>query len=420
MRLLYSLLLALAAPILLLGLYKKKEGKPSVGNRWKEHFGFTPKLESTEQPIWLHAVSVGEVLASKPIIQALQKNYPLTPILVTTTTSTGAAQAEKIEGISHRYMPIDFSWCITGFLRAINPSVMLIMETELWPNTLYQVKKTGTPIVVMNARLSEKSMLNYQKVKPIFNLAAPFIDRIVCQFDSDKIRFLALNIPQKKLSTAGSVKFDLHIDSDIKQQGAELANQWNNRPTWIAASTHEGEDKLILQAHQKLLKTHPHALLVLVPRHPERFNNVFLLAKDANLNTVKRSSSEKISEITQVYLGDTMGEMLLLFAATDIAFMAGSLLGKKVGGHNLLEPAALEKPILTGPSYFNFQVIGKQMLEQGACVICNTPSEIAKQVAELIDNPQQQKTMGSSALQIVKANQGAVEKTIQIIDDAIS
>lgn len=289
---------------------------------------------------------------------------------------------------------------------------MLIMETELWPNTLYQVSKTRTPIVVMNARLSEKSKRNYQRVQPIFNLAAPFIDHIVCQFDNDKERFLELGIAPQKLSCVGSVKFDLHIDSAIKQQGAELAKQWHNRPTWIAASTHQGEDELLLQAHRQLLQTHPDALLVLVPRHPERFSDVFLLAKDANLNTIRRSSEEVISDRTQVYLGDTMGEMLLLFAATDIAFMAGSLLGKKVGGHNLLEPAALEKPILTGPSYFNFQVIGEQMLQQGACAVCNTPNEIAQQLIELMDNPQQQQMMGASALQIVQANQGALEKTL--------
>lgn len=334
------------------------------------------------------------------------------PILVTTTTATGAAQVEKLTGVTHRYMPVDFGWCVKRFLRIINPSIMLIMETELWPNTLYQVSKTRTPIVVMNARLSEKSKRNYQRVQPIFNLAAPFIDHIVCQFDNDKERFLELGIAPQKLSCVGSVKFDLHIDSAIKQQGAELAKQWHNRPTWIAASTHQGEDELLLQAHRQLLQTHPDALLVLVPRHPERFSDVFLLAKDANLNTIRRSSEEVISDRTQVYLGDTMGEMLLLFAATDIAFMAGSLLGKKVGGHNLLEPAALEKAILTGPSYFNFQVIGEQMLQQGACAVCNTPNEIAQQLIELMDNPQQQQMMGASALQIVQANQGALEKTL--------
>jgi len=423
MRFLYSLLLALVSPLFLFNLYKKKAGKPHIGIRWKEHFGFTPELNlpaPSSAPIWIHTVSVGEVLASKPIILTLKKNYPHIPIIITTTTTTGAAQATKIKGVTHRYMPIDFAWCIKGFLRQIKPQILLIMETELWPNTLYQVHKKQIPIIVMNARLSKKSQQNYQRIKPIFNLAAPYIRHIICQFKADQDRFLALGIPREKLDVGGSVKFDLSIPPHIIPQGKQLAQEWHNRPTWIAASTHKGENKLILQAHKKILASQPDALLLLVPRHPEDCAPVYTLIQDLDLTCTKRSTQNKIEDNIQVYLGDTMGEMLLMFAATDISFMAGSLLGGKVGGHNVLEPAALSKPILTGPSYFNFQIITEQLINKKACIICASPEQIAHHVLWLMQHPTQQKNMGEQALKVVKENQGAVNHTLHIIAPYLS
>ena len=272
-RFLYSFLLMLAAPFLLFGLYKTKEGKPSVGKRWVEHFGSTPLLNKPS-PLWIHAVSVGEVIAAKPVIFAIQQQYPSLPILVTTTTATGAAMAEKIAGVEHRYMPIDFAITVKRFLTRVQPRALLIMETELWPNTLAAVKAFGCPIVVLNARLSERSKHRYQKVQPLFNWIAAHLDLVLCQFKDDADRFKALGIAAEKVKVTGSVKFDLPDFDGANEAVTSLLQQMGERQTWIAASTHAGEDDILLRAHQKLLASHPDAILLLVPRHPERFNQV--------------------------------------------------------------------------------------------------------------------------------------------------
>lgn len=415
MRILYTLLLALAAPFLLLGLYRAKDGKPKVGKRWVEHFGFTPTLASEKRPIWIHAVSVGEVIAAKPVIAALQNAYPDDTILVTTTTATGADIASKIAGIEHRYMPIDFAFAVRSFLRRLNPKILLIMETELWPNTLATVKKVSVPVVVMNARLSEKSMKGYQRVQPLFNLLSKNIDYVLCQFEEDAQRFVTLGVPQSKVSVSGSVKFDLPPFDASDEAATLLKAQCDERPVWIAASTHPGEDEILLDAHRLLLAQAPNTLMMLVPRHPERFSAVAELVKEKGFTLSRRSKEESITPQTQVYLGDTMGEMMKLFAASDVTFMAGSLIGDKVGGHNLLEPASLAKPMVTGPSYFNFQVIAEQLIEAGACEVCQESEDIAAHITALLDDSDKRKKAGAAALAVVEKNRGAVAKTLETV-----
>ncbi|MDD1793596.1 lipid IV(A) 3-deoxy-D-manno-octulosonic acid transferase [Enterovibrio sp. ZSDZ42] len=415
MRLLYTLLLFIAAPFLLLGLYRAKDGKPRVGKRWVEHFGKTPALVG-QRPIWIHAVSVGEVIAAKPIILALRKTYPDASILVTTTTTTGAAIASKLgDGVEHRYMPIDFSFAVNGFLKRVKPQTMLIMETELWPNTLTSVKKAGIPIIVMNARLSEKSMRGYQRVQPMFNLLSKNIDHILCQFQDDADRFVQLGVNSKRVSVSGSVKFDLPEFDNTSEAVVALKQEIKQRPVWVAASTHPGEDEILLEAHQALLAEQPDALMVLVPRHPERFGDVAALAEQKGFSLSRRSQSQPIDDNTQVYLGDTMGEMMTLLATSTVTFMAGSLMGDKLGGHNLLEPASLGKPQITGPSYFNFQVIGDQLIEAGACEVQEAPSDIANALLGFMNNPEKCQQAGETALNVVERNRGAVAKTLEAI-----
>ncbi|MEZ8141243.1 3-deoxy-D-manno-octulosonic acid transferase [Enterovibrio norvegicus FF-454] len=415
MRLLYTLLLFIAAPFLLLGLYRAKDGKPRVGKRWVEHFGRTPALVG-QRPIWIHAVSVGEVIAAKPIILALRKTYPDASILVTTTTTTGAAIASKLgEGIEHRYMPIDFGFAVSGFLKRMNPKIMLIMETELWPNTLTAVKQAGIPIIVMNARLSEKSMRGYQRVQPLFNLLSNNIDHILCQFKDDADRFIQLGVNSQHVSVSGSVKFDLPEFDESNHAVVALKQALKQRPVWVAASTHPGEDEILLDAHQALLAKQPDALLVLVPRHPERFGDVAALIEQKGFSLSRRSQSQPINDNTQVYLGDTMGEMMTLLATSTVTFMAGSLMGEKLGGHNLLEPASLGKPQITGPSYFNFQVIGDQLIEAGACEVQEAPSDIANALLGFMNNPEKCQQAGEAALNVVERNRGAVAKTLEAI-----
>ncbi|PNM49328.1 3-deoxy-D-manno-octulosonic acid transferase [Vibrio cholerae] len=413
LRTLYTLLLALAAPFLLYGLYRHKQGKTSVGKRWKEHFGITPPLKATNSPIWIHAASVGETLAVTPLIKQIKQRSPNTPILLTTTTPTGAEQAEKLaDWVEHRYTPIDFSFAVRGFLRRVRPCQLIIVETELWPNTLHTVAKAGLPITLVNARLSEKSYRGYQRIRSFFNSMAKPLSLVLCQFADDAQRFILLGVAETKIKITGSIKFDISITDEVIAQGEALRTALgNHRPIWIAASTHQGEDEIVLSAHQEILKQHPNALLILVPRHPERFTAVHKLAASV-FSVQTRSSQQTITSDTQVYLGDTMGEMLVLIGASDVCFMGGSLVGKKVGGHNLLEPASLAKPIITGPSFYNFTDITHALINAHACVIADQPETIAKQVNHWFSDAQERQQCGKNALAIVMQNRGALENTL--------
>lgn len=414
-RWLYTFLLTIVSPFLMWSLYRKRDGKPSVGARWKEHFGFTPPLETNKSPIWIHAVSVGETLSVSPLIKKLKSQYPDQPIVITTTTPTGAEQAAKLQGIAeHRYMPFDFSFAISGFLNAIKPSQLLIMETELWPNTLHTVARSGIPITIINARLSERSCQRYAKVQPIFNMLAKNLTRVLCQYPDDAQRFIRLGVAKEKIFVTGSIKFDIDIDQTTIQKGQQLrSNLGRNRPIWIAASTHQGEDEQVLAAHAEVLKEHPNALLILVPRHPERFNAVFELCKTQFISVRRTETEAELDPEVQVYLGDTMGEMLVLMGAADICFMGGSLLGDKVGGHNVLEPAALGKPILIGPSYYNFMDIVQFMLEKKAIIVTDSASIISLNIKNLFNNKKNGRIVLTN--QLVNKNKGALKKTIALL-----
>ncbi|MEZ8195311.1 3-deoxy-D-manno-octulosonic acid transferase [Vibrio cortegadensis] len=441
-RLIYTLLLSLASSLLLFGLYKSKPNKPKFGSRWKEHFGVTPPLINAAEnrnikPIWVHAVSVGESIAATPLIKKMLEQNPQQPIIVTTTTSTGAEQVAKLASahtmIEHRYMPLDFTFAVKGFLKAIQPSKMLIIETELWPNTVNAVNQAGIPIYVVNARLSEKSFLNYAKVQPLFNQIEKCLTKVLCQFDSDKERFAQLGVSKEKLVTTGSIKFDITISDQTIEQSKALRKQLGvDRPIWIAASTHKGEDEQVLAAHAEVLKQHPNALLILVPRHPERFDEVFELCKSLKFTSTRRTSNEAftartssteasaikdratktLAAETQVYLGDTMGEMLVLMGAADVCFMGGSLLGDKVGGHNVLEPAALGVPVITGPSYFNFKEIVDPMINASAILISSKHPELSQNISLLNSSKETYSIIAENALNIVKQNQGSLTKTL--------
>ncbi|MDQ2164237.1 MULTISPECIES: lipid IV(A) 3-deoxy-D-manno-octulosonic acid transferase [Vibrio] len=417
-RWLYTFLLTIVSPFLMWSLYRKRDGKPSVGARWKEHFGFTPPLETNKSPIWIHAVSVGEALSVSPLIKKLKSQYPDQPIVITTTTPTGAEQAAKLQGIAeHRYMPFDFSFAIRGFLNAIKPSQLLIMETELWPNTLHTVARSGIPITVINARLSERSCQRYAKVQPIFNMLAKNLTRVLCQYPDDAQRFIRLGVAKEKIFVTGSIKFDIDIDQTTIQKGQQLRSDLGrNRPVWIAASTHQGEDEQVLAAHAEVLKEHPNALLILVPRHPERFNAVFELCKTQFISVRRTETETELDPEVQVYLGDTMGEMLVLMGTADICFMGGSLLGDKVGGHNMLEPAALGKPVLTGPSYYNFTDITEQLIKAEGLEVVTTAKAISKSISQAFNDKNVLHSKSQSTRLVIDKNRGSLANTISAIE----
>lgn len=410
-RALYTLILTLAAPLLLFGLYKSKPNKPKFGQRWKEHFGRTPALDCKERPIWIHAVSVGESIAATPLIKALKQQHPDQPILVTTTTSTGAEQIAKLgDLVEHRYMPIDFAFAVRGFLKVINPGKMLIIETELWPNTLNVVNKANVPIYVVNARLSEKSCNNYAKVQSLFNVIEPCLTKVLCQNQTDADRFESLGVSKEKLTVTGSIKFDIQISVQVKKAGKELRESLGlNRPVWIAASTHKGEDEQVLQAHKEVLAQRPEALLIIVPRHPERFDDVFALCQSSGFNSTRRTNAAIVNADTQVYLADTMGEMLILLGASDVCFMAGSLLGDKVGGHNVLEPVALNVPVISGPSYFNFKAIVEDMIALNIIDITDK-TQLASKVLERFQHSNSQQMSD-----FIQGYLNSTQKTIEAI-----
>ncbi|WP_114634214.1 lipid IV(A) 3-deoxy-D-manno-octulosonic acid transferase [Vibrio splendidus] len=417
-RTLYTLFLTLVSPVLLFGLYRSKPNKPKFGNRWKEHFGIIQKLKSNDRPIWIHAVSVGECIAATPLIKALKNENPTQPILVTTTTSTGAEQISKLGSlVEHRYMPIDFAFAVRSFLKATQPCKMLIIETELWPNTLYEVNKFGIPVTIVNARLSQKSRDNYAKFKPIFNIIEPCLTQVLCQHKTDAEHFQSLGVPQDKLKITGSIKFDIEISPQSKRLGTKLRQRLGcERPIWIAASTHKGEDVLALNAHKHILEHIPNALLVLVPRHPERFNDVFYLCANEGFKTTRRTSKIPIEESVQVFLGDTIGEMLTFLGASDVCFMGGSLIGNEVGGHNVLEPAALGIPTITGPSYYNFSFIVESLIDIGAIQV-STPQSLGSDISRLLLEHEERYKQSRKLLKFMTENSGSLDKTTTLVNE---
>ncbi|MBS2781501.1 lipid IV(A) 3-deoxy-D-manno-octulosonic acid transferase [Aeromonas salmonicida] len=408
-RLLYNLLIHLGLPLALLALYKPKKGKPGFGARWAEHLGRTP-ASGQEAPLWIHAVSVGETLAISPFIRALKAERPDLPILLTTTTRTGAEQAAKLgDLVVHRYAPLDYPWAVAAFLKCIKPRALWVMETELWPNWLAACEARHLPVTIINARLSERSCQRYARFQGAFDALSRPLTHLLCQHQDDAERFARLGIGREQLAVTGSIKFDIQLGDEVQAWGHALRQQLGqNRPVWIAASTHQGEDEQVLAAFDLVLQRHPQALLILVPRHPERFDRVAELC--APYGCVRRTGGAPIRETDKVYLGDTMGELPLMLAAADVAFVGGSLV--KVGGHNLLEPAALGKPCLTGPAYFNFSDITRQLVAQGGAALVADAAALGEKVSELLADEGERRQMGEQARAVVLRNQGALARTL--------
>ncbi|KQO44302.1 3-deoxy-D-manno-octulosonic acid transferase [Pseudomonas sp. Leaf83] len=413
-RLLYTLLLHLALPLIALRLALRARKAPAYARRINERFSLGLP---TMQPggIWVHAVSVGESIAAAPMIRALQAQYPELPITVTCMTPTGSERIQAMFGnsVQHCYLPYDLPWASARFLDRVQPCLAVVMETELWPNHIHQCAKRGIPVALANARLSERSARGYARFAKLTAPMLAELSLIAVQTQAEAQRFLTLGARPECVEVTGSIKFDLKIDAELLQRAVELRRQWQaeQRPVWIAASTHAGEDEIVLTAHRQLLATWPDALLILVPRHPERFNSVHELCISEGLKTRRRSMGEAVQASDQVLLGDTMGELLFLYALADIAFVGGSLVAN--GGHNLLEPAALGKPVLSGPHLFNFLEIAAQLREAGAMSEVENAMQLADKVAALLNEPSEMLRMSQAGLSVLKANQGALERLLE-------
>lgn len=419
-RLIYSLLFLLLLPVILIRLFQRGRKAPEYKDRIKERFGFFIKPVLHQRPIWVHAVSVGETLAIAPMVKALKQQYPNTPIVMTCTTPTGSERIKAIfgEGVFHVYAPYDEYTCVKRFYNKMNPALAIFVETEVWPNMIAEAKSRNIPTVLANARMSEKSARGYAKLSWLTRPVFAGLSHVMAQSQSDGDRLLSLGVKKHHLSITGSVKFDIEISDAIREQAAALKKAYQGdketpRPIWIAASTHQGEDELLLDAHKQVLTQNPSALLILVPRHPERFNSVFNLIKQQGFDAMRRTQKQAPSSNQQVLLADTMGEMMCLLGSADIAFVGGSLV--PTGGHNMLEPAAWGLPVMTGPHRFNFQAISDLLIEANNLVVVENPQAIAEQINAWITDRTLRESTGQAGKSVVEQNRGALDKQLEIL-----
>ena len=410
MRLLYTLCWYLAVPWLLLRLWWRGRLAPGYRRRWRERLVFGQR-PADQDCVWIHAVSVGETLAAAPLIRALLKRYPDTPLLVTTTTPTGSERVQALFGdqVHHVYCPWDLPGAVARFFSAWRPRLLLVMETELWPNLVAAAAQRQVPVVLVNGRLSEKSYRGYARFDSLVRPMMQGLSRLLVQAEADAERFRALGA--ESVEVTGSIKFDLELSAELRQQAAALRRSMGERPVWIAASTHPGEDEIVLAAHRQVLARYPQALLVLVPRHPERFDRVAAQVQGQKMTLARRSAAQSPAEV-QVYLADTMGELLMLFGAADVALVAGSLL-PPLGGHNLLEPAAWSMPVVSGPYLKNFATIAQWLATDDALLLVRDEQALARAVLTLFDDPARRRALGESANAVVDRHRGALERVLQ-------
>lgn len=411
---LYNLLSILALPGVLLRLLWRARKNPGYALRIAERFGFYSKNYQTGG-IVVHAVSVGETVAAQPLIESLLQTYPDTPITVTSTTPTGSARVTNLFGdaVQHVYLPYDYSWALRQFFKTFKPSIMIVMETEWWPNLLIQTHKRNIPLVMANARLSERSLKGYLRIGSLARRMAMCITKICAQTSKDADNFIALGVPADRVAVTGNIKFDSTAEDLVRERAAKLKSSIGDRPVWIAASTHAAEEALVIEAIQTILLKFPQALTIIVPRHPERFAAIYQSLTQAGLQVARRSQNESITPETQVYLGDTMGELLLLYGAADSAFVAGSFV--PAGGHNMLEAAMMGCAIVMGPHLQNVSTQAAQLVQAQGMVVVDSPAALAQQIMEWFQYPDKRQLSAERAHKFMLDNQGAVERTMNLI-----
>ena len=416
LRYFYSVAYYIAVPGLLLRLWwRSLRYNRDYGLRWLERFGVIPRLKDPKV-IWVHAVSMGETLAAAPLVKTLLSRYPDYHIVMTSTTPTGALQVAKHFGqqVTALHTPYDLPDCVNRFLDRVHPDLGIILETELWPNLLAACSQRKIPLMLANARLSARSCRGYQRIAPLARQMVNSFARVAAQAELDGQRFLGLGLEPQRLQVSGNIKFDVQPAPDLRSRGQALRDEWGaSRPVWVAASTHEGEETILLAALKKVREDFPELLFILVPRHPERFAKVAQLCVQAGYQTALRSQKDPVNPDTEILLGDTLGELMLFYAAADIAFVGGSFV--EVGGHNLIEPAILGVGVLTGPHLHNFVDISQLLLSAGGAQIVSDADTLSAAVIKLLRDPKQRIIMGENGRQAVLANTGALEKHLEWI-----
>jgi 3-deoxy-D-manno-octulosonic-acid transferase len=441
-RFIYSWLVRCAVPVALAAILWRGLRDRSYWQGLGQRLGFGRELSA--RSIWLHAVSLGEMSAAAPLLQALRSRHPDIPLLVTTATPAGRARAQALfaEGADVRFLPYDTPGSVTRFLARTRPRVAIIMETELWPNLLRECDRGRIPVLLASARLSVKSVSRYRRFSSLFGGVFTKNLMVAAQSAADAERFTAIGAAAERTLVVGNVKFDLQTGAGNLEAGRQLRAAYaGTRPVWIAGSTHAGEEEQLLDAHALLLKTRPSTVLLLVPRHKDRFAGVAELLTRRGTKFARRGQmtrgekaargeqavrgehaaygedTVRLPSDTSVLLVDTVGELAALYASADVAFVGGSLAA--VGGHNLLEPAALGLPVLTGPSFFNSKEIAQLLLDRGAALQVDNAQDLAAVLTRLLDDPAERQRIGNIGKEIVAANRGSVERLLALIEPAL-
>jgi 3-deoxy-D-manno-octulosonic-acid transferase len=419
MRTFYSAVFYLVIPFVLLRLYWRSIKAPDYRLRWRERFAFYDK-KYPQDVIWFHAVSVGEAEALFPLIRRLQQQFPQARLLITTTTPTGSARVRAVLGrtVEHVYLPYDTPDAVKRFMQCFKPVLAVIMETEIWPNLFAYCGDNNIHLYVINARLSEKSARGYQKLPSLIHPVLANVKKIAAQTQEDAERFIAIGAKPGRVVTVGNIKFDLEIPEHNIDEGKRLKSAvFKDRFVWIAASTHKGEEQIFLDVYKQLKSKIPELLLLIVPRHPERFAEVSTLCIQNTLVVVTRTSKQPCNLDSDVYLADTMGELKMLYAAADVAFVGGSMVS--VGGHNLLEASAIGVPVLFGPYMANFKDIAQKVLAHKAAIQCQDKAAIAQAIRSVHSDIAYRNLLIDNGKSFVQMNRGAIDKLYEMLAEQI-
>jgi 3-deoxy-D-manno-octulosonic-acid transferase len=420
MRRVYSLLTYLWVPLYAGWMLWRGLRERGWWAHFSERFGFGARI-AIPGSIWLHAVSVGEVQSAAELVRALAERYPRRPLVFTTVTPAGAERARALfrQGVQVRCLPFDLPGSVRRFFERVRPGIAIVLETEIWPNLFHACARRGVPVLLASARLSERSVRRYRWVSGLIRATLSEGVVVAAQSDGDAARFRAIGAPAELTSVAGSLKFDLTLAPDTAARGAQLRrDQAPGRPMWIAGSTHAGEERSILDAHRRTRERLPDALLVLAPRHARRFAEVALWLEQQGVVCSRRSSGAAVPTETEVLLLDTLGELVTYYAAGDVAFVGGSLV--PIGGHNLLEPAAVGRPVLTGPYYFNAPEAARLLLDAGAARVVVDAAALAEALVALLLDGAQRARIGALGRDAIERNRGTVGRVLTLLAPLIA
>ncbi|MGZ5051993.1 MAG: lipid IV(A) 3-deoxy-D-manno-octulosonic acid transferase [Methylobacter sp.] len=419
MRAVYTCLFYLLIPFILARLIWRSLKAPAYRLRWDERFAFY-RRKFPQNVVWFHAVSVGEAEALFPLVKRIQQRHPEAKLLITTTTPTGSSRVLAVmkNSVEHVYFPYDTPDAIHRFMDCFKPKIAVIMETEIWPNLFTYCGNHNVPLYVVNARLSERSASGYRKISALIAPALASVKMIAAQTHDDAKRFISIGAPVENVKVLGNIKFDVDVPNDLIEHGLQLKTiAFGGRFVWLIASTHKNEEAILLEIYNEIKQKIPGLLLVIAPRHPERFADVKNICEQYQLSVVVRTSGQVCDSYTDVYLADTMGELKMLYAAADVAFVGGSMV--PVGGHNILEAAAVGTPVLFGPYMSNFKAIAEGVLRQNAAIQCQEQADIANAMIALYTDSAYRQSLAEKGKAFIRQNQGSLDKVVDMLGQDI-